>query len=389
MDVNRDTTVTGVWDLQGKILNISAKITGPCIIKGAIINANIYLEIFDTTVTLQSCRTPKFSTSWFGASPLKPDNSVYLQKSITTCIANDMDLWCAESYTILQSLLAFKIVGGRYVGFGLNFYGDGDHWNQRQTITYKGTGFAYGVQVAKGGSFRGIGLVGLNMQGSGIMVDYDNTKNASGSTGFTVENCYVGYFDINFNISPTGAPWNGDIIKLNNIHSGKCRVAVRSGQAQNKGNEINGFYSWDSCKIAFQIMNGNWIITGGNIANYCAQMLDVTVSGWNTFSIHGIYAERLLSLGNISAYTSVYVPPVNLQDMNIRFIPGPQVLFSTNSYKVRISNSTLWFYNGRCCEKMNFAGPWIWDNNDCGYCEINDKDIQYIVPTKLNQITLR
>lgn len=381
--------VGNVWDLQGKVLTITQTIMSGLTIKNAIIQANPYIQIFDTTVTLVNCKTREFSTAWFGAKSTIADNSVYLQKSISTCIANNIsNLYCADSYTYSTSLLAFNLVGNRYIGFGLNFYGDGDKWNQKQTLTYTGSEFGFGVRVAKGGSFRGIALRGTNT-GSGIVVDYNNLLTASGSTGYFIENCFVGNFDINYNISPTGAPWNGDIIYLNNIHSGKCRVGVRSGQPQNKGNEINGFYSWDSCQIAFQIINGNWIIRGGNIAGYCAQMLDVSLAGWNTFSIQGMSAERLLSLGNVYAYNSVYLPPVNLQDMDIRFIPGPQVLFSANTLKIRISNSFLVFYNGICCQEMHFSGPFIWDNNDCGYCEIIDKDIQYIIPVKPNPITFR
>lgn len=387
-NITKDTVMSGTYDASGKVMHISGKISGFVTIKNAIIEANPYIQIFDTTVTLQNCKTREFSTAWYGASNKIPDNSASLQKCINTCISNNItNLYCADSYVYSKTLHACNIVGGRYVGFGLNFYGDGDQWNQRQVLTYTGNVLAYGVQVAKGGCFRGISLHGTNA-GSGICVDYDATGYMSGSTGFFIENCYVGNFDINYNISATGMPANGDIIHLNNIHSGKCRVAFRSSQSQNKGNEINGFYSWDSCGIAIQLINGNLIVRGGDIANYCGQLLDVNISGWNSFSIQGLFAERMYSLGNVYAANSVYLPPVNLQDMSIRFIPGTQTLFTTNSPKVRISNSALWFYTGQCCLPMNFSGPVLWDNNDCGNCEIIDTQIQYIVPTnKLNPIT--
>lgn len=375
------TTNPNIIDLQGGILkpdSIYKNVT----IKNAIIEANPYIQIFDTTVTLSNCKAKEFSTAWYGAKSTIADNSPYLQKSISTCIANNItNLYCADSYYFSTSLLAFNFVGTRYIGFGLNFYGDGDHWNQKQTLRYTGSDFAFGVQCAKGGSFRGIALRGTNT-GSGIVIDY---LNSYGTTGYTIENCYVGSFEVNYDITPK-ATANGDIIRLNNIHSGRCKIGVRSSSAQNKGNEINGFYSWDSCDIAFQIKNGNWIVRGGNIAAYCGKLLDVSISGWNTFSLQGIYAERLFTLGSVYAYTSVYIPPVNLQDMELQFIPGSQILFATNSYKVRISNSALWFYNGKCCEKMNFAGPFIWDNNDCGRCEIINPVIQYILPVQ-NPVT--
>lgn len=375
-----------IVDLKGGILKPDS-ILKNVTIKNAIIEANPYIQIFDTTVTLQNCKTREFSTAWYGASPSIADNSPYLQKSISTCIANNMDLSCAESYTTLKPLLAFKLVNGKYTGFGFNFYGDGDRWNQRQTITYKGNEFAYGVQVAKGGSIRGISFVGNN-SGTGIVIDYDGTKNASGSTGFSVTDTRVGNFEINYDISPKGTH-NGDILRLTNIKSGKCKIGVRSSSAQNKGNEIIGYYSWDSCGTAFQITGGNWIVRGANIANYCERILNINVSGWNTFSIHGLFGERVYSLGYVNAKNSVYSPPVNLQDMDIRFIPGDQVLFTSNSPKVRISNSFLVFYNGICCQQMNFQGPFIWDNNDCGNCEIDNPSIQYIIPQPQHPITFR
>lgn len=372
-----DTT----FDFHGTIFHPTEIITGNVIIKNAIIEANPYIQIFDTTVTLINCKTREFSTAWFGAKNSISDNSDYLQKCISTCINNQIiNLYCADSYTYSKSLLACYIYKGIYVGFGLNFYSDGDRWNQKQTLTYTGNAFGYGVQCAKGGSFKNISLRGNN-SGSGIVVDYTF---GSGSTGFFIEDCFVGNFNINYDISPKGT-YNGDIIHLNNIHSGKCNIAVRSSQPQNKGNEINGFYSWDSCKIAFQITSGNWIIRGGNIAGYCDQVLDINLGGWNTFSIQGLFAESVKSLGNVYAKNSVYLPPVNLQDMDIRFIPGDQILFTSNSPNVRISNSALWAYTGQCCLDMRFEGTFIWDNNDCGNCEINNPNIIYT--SKQNLIT--
>lgn len=85
-DINRDTTISGSWDLHGKILNISAKISGNCIIKNALIEANPFMQLFDTTVSLSGCRAREFSAMWYGASPGNKDNSTALQKSINACI---------------------------------------------------------------------------------------------------------------------------------------------------------------------------------------------------------------------------------------------------------------------------------------------------------------
>lgn len=387
-NIKKDTSMSGVWDLKGRVLNISAKISGNVTIWNAKIEASPYIQIFDTTVSLINCRTREFSTAWYGAKPGIKDNSAQLQKAIRTAIDNAIpNLYCADSYSYSQSLIAYTIYKGQYVGFAINFYGDGDRWNQRQTLTYTGNSFGYGVQVAKGGSFRGITLIG-NSKGNGVVIDYDGSKNKSGSTGFFIEDCFVSNFDINYYISPAGT-FNGDIIHLNNVHSGKCRIGFVSAQPQNKGIVIDGFYSWDSSQVLIEVISGNCNVSNVQVAGYTEQLFYVQINGWNTFSVTNLYAESVKSLGTILAYNTVYLPPVNLSNMDIRFTAGSQKLFTTNSPKVKISNSALWFYNGQCCQQMNFSGPFIWDNNDCGSCDIVDPDIQYIYPSRLNPVTIR
>ena len=40
LTLTSDTTISGTWDLHGKILHISAKISGKCTIRNALIEAN-------------------------------------------------------------------------------------------------------------------------------------------------------------------------------------------------------------------------------------------------------------------------------------------------------------------------------------------------------------
>ena len=388
-----DTVMNGIYDAGGKVMHIEGNISGNVTITNAIIEANLYIRIFDTTVILQNCRTKEFSTAWYGAKNTNEDNSVQLQKSISTCIANGIkNLYCAESYSYSQTLSAFNIYGGNYVGFGLNFYGDGDRWDTKQTLIYTGKGNAFQVQYAKGGSISKLGIKG-NSPGSGIVVDYDGSKNTGGTTGFFIEDMFVDGFDVLYDISQNGKTFNADILRLTNIHCGNCRVAFRSGQAQEKGNVIDGIYSWGTCQILIQIgksgksQAGKYDVYNCNIAGNCHQLFDINLAGWNGFSLRGGSVEGISTLGTITAWNSVYMPPVNISDLTVRFLPGTQTLFTSNSSKVQISNCALWFYNGVCCQQMNFSGPFIWDNNDCGSCVINDPQILYKTPAAKSTIT--
>jgi len=127
--VTKDTTISGTWDLHGKILHISAKISGKGIIKNALIEANPFIQIFETSITLSGCRAREFSATWYGASPQNPDNSAALQQSINTCI-NSMPLFIPRGvYKYSQSLKIYVLDHNRYVGASIHIYGEGGIWN--------------------------------------------------------------------------------------------------------------------------------------------------------------------------------------------------------------------------------------------------------------------
>ena len=56
-----DTLFNGVWDLQGKTLEIKGKISGNVILRNAIIEANRYTQIFEPSVSLENCKADNFS----------------------------------------------------------------------------------------------------------------------------------------------------------------------------------------------------------------------------------------------------------------------------------------------------------------------------------------
>lgn len=179
-----------------------------------------------------------------------------------------------------------------------------------------------------------------------------------------------------YDISPNGVTFNADIIRFTNIHCGDGRIGIRSGQAQEKGNVIDGIYSWGKLNTLIQIgksgkyQGGKYDVYNCNIAGNCYQLFDINLSGWNGFSMIGGSIEGISTLGTINAWNSVYMPPVNIANLTVRFLPGNQTLFTSNSAKVKLSDCALWFYDGKCCQPMNFTGPMTFDNCDFGRGEV-------------------
>ena len=60
--ISNDTTINGTFNLNGNFLKMSAKISGNCTITNAKIEANLFNQIFDTSVIIGSgCMIDKFS----------------------------------------------------------------------------------------------------------------------------------------------------------------------------------------------------------------------------------------------------------------------------------------------------------------------------------------
>lgn len=394
--VNSDTAIRGVWDLQGKVLKFNGKILSGTI-RNAVIEANPYIQIFDTSVVLQNCKAREFSTAWYGANEKFIDNEVYLQKAIDICIMNRIkNLYVASSYKFSKTLTFQNIYNSSYTGFAINFYGDGDIWDQRTILTFTDSNLnkpAILIQLTKGGTFSNFSLKGnykapiykdtsyyftnfpVNNNYSGIVIDGDGTKNTGGSTGFKIENVVVDGFDVLYDISPNGVTFNADIIRLNDIQCGNGRIGVRSGQAQEKGNIINNITSWGRLHTLFQsgksgkFQGGDYTINGGNIAGLPVQLFDVQQSGWNNFTVNDLYAESLGRLGYFGSSTSQHKIPISLNRVRIRFaqkeLAGEQTLIISQAPRFIINNSTLWYY-GYVGRNMKFSGNITFDNCDFG-----------------------
>lgn len=383
----------GVIDAGGQIVTFTGVLTGVTI-KNAIIEANPYVQIFDTTVILQNCKAREFSTAWYGAKRTNADNWKYLQTTSDMCIANGItNLYVADNYTYSQPWRFYNLYNGNYVGFSLHLKGDGNIWSNKTELNYTGDYYATGWQYCKGVIIEGITIKGnyvapvnngtayyntdfpIKGYHAGIMIDYDGSKNTGGSTGVRITDTWVDGFDVCYDISPNGVTFNADIIKLENIRVGNCRVGVRSGQAQEKGNEIINIVAWGNTQILIQIgKSGKWqagqyIVRGGNIAGNVVQLFDVQLSGWNGFNVYGLYAESIARVGFFGSATSQHNIPVGIDGLHVRFAlksqAGAQQLITSQAGRLKFTNSTLWYY-GIVGESMNFNGRMTFENCDFG-----------------------
>jgi len=393
--ITTDTLISGVWNLQGKVLKIEAKISGNVTIQNAIIEANTYAHIFDTTVNLQNCKAREFSVAWYGAKSTNTDNWRQFQTTSDMCIANGIyNLYVPQgNYTLSREWTLKNIYNGTYVGWSMHVKGDGNIWSNKSQITYTGNYYAIGMQYAKGVIIEGITIMG-NYQApanngisyyntpfpvkgyhAGIMIDYASNLNQGGSTGVRINNTWVDGFDVCYDISPNGYTYNADIVILENIRVGNCRIGVRSGQAQEKGNEIRNIVAWGNTQILIQIgksgkyQGGDYIIRGGNIAGNVVQLFDCQLSGWNTFRVYGLYAESVARIGFFGASTESHQIPITLEGLSIRFAlkaqAGSQTLITSQAGRFKISNSNLWYY-GTTGEAMSFSGRMTFENCDFG-----------------------
>jgi hypothetical protein len=395
ISITNDTTISGTWDLQGQILSISAKISGTGIIKNALIEANPFIQIFETSIGLSGCRAREFSAMWYGASPENPDNSEALQQSINTCI-NSMPLFIPGGvYKYSQSLKIFRLSNSQYIGTSIHLYGEGGIWNGGTVLHYTGKDFALGGQFLKGAEIDHLTLTGnfhspsVNGPGyysipfeqfndpntgqnlAGIVIDYDGSKNKGGSTAVQLHDLNVGHFAIDYLISPNGVTANADIILMENIRCGDARLGISGGQAQEKGNIIRGLYSWGRIHTIFATnlygkrQAGNYTIDGGNIAGKPIRLIYNPESGWFPTHISNLFCESLGTIGTITSGDSNNNLPTSISNCVFDFAyvsqAGVQTLFTSNSPFIKFENC-LFRYYGAYADTLHFKGIATFEN---------------------------
>ena len=384
--INKDTTVNNTWVIpKGTILKFGSKgrISGSGTIRGGIIDAYLHQWIFDTSLSIfpEGTYTNVFSAKWFGAGYVK-DNAGVLQKGITTVLANAASLRHfmipKGIYSYSKPLQVATIYKDAYVGCTIHIYGESSFWDSGTgtTLQYTGTdGYALGLQLNKGSEINNLTITGRfkapqlkdsayynipfdaynDVEGkcaplyAGLVIDYDGSKNSSGSTGLKIHDMNVGNFTIDYLISPNGKTFNADILVFENIRCGDAKVGFATGQAQEKGNIIRGIYSWGSIHTLYssgrygKAQAGNYTIDGGNIAGRCIQLFDIRQQGWYSTTILNLYSE---SLGRIGTITSQI--PTNISNCTFHFVypskVGKQNLLNSNTDKVSFNHCIFRYY---------------------------------------------
>ena len=395
LSITKDTTISGTWDLHGKILNLEATVHGRGTIKNALIQANPFIQVFDTTISLSGCHVREFSAMWYGASPANKDNSGPLQQSINTCINNFPLYIPAGIYNYSRSLKIFNLYQGRYIGASIHLYGEGGIWKEGTVLHYTGNDFAMGGQYLKGAEIDHLTLQGnfkpprLNGPAyyaipfdqftdpkvsntlAGIVIDYDGSKNTGGSTAVQLHDLNVGNFATDYLVSPNGVTSNADIILMENIRCGDARLGISCGQAQEKGNVIRGLYSWGRIHTIFATniygkhQAGNYTIDGGNIAGMPIRLIYNPESGWFPTNISNLYCESLGTVGLVTAGDSRNNMPTSISNCVFDFAyqsqAGTQTLFTGNSSYIKFSNC-LFRYYGRYDDTLHFSGVATFEN---------------------------
>ena len=416
--INGDTTVNNLWVIPPKAIvhfGSGGHIHGKGTMQGGIIDAALTQDIFDTTFSLSNIKTynQDFSVCWYGSKTSNKDNSNNLQKAINTCIDNNLKncFIPTGNYTYSKPLTITNIYKGNYVGVSIRFYGEGQYWNDRSTLTYTGlSGAALGIQYGKGTEIDHLKITGTflppvttdstyantlltsfgtNASTYGLVIDYDGTKNAGGSTGIKVHDMWVTNFGTCYSVSPNSVTFNGDILVFENIRCGEARIGFQSNQAQEKGNVIRGIYSWGKIHTLISIgqsgkfQAGNYTIDGGNIAGNCIRLFDIRESGWFPSSISNLYAESIATIGTIYAGDSKNQLPTEIKSCTFDFgyinQVGKQNLFSGNSLYTKFS-SCLFRYYGDYTSRMKMSGWATFENCyfSCGVGGIDNDNNGFI-----------
>lgn len=400
--INKDTVINKTWELpQGTILRFGSKghISGSGIIRGGIIDAPMGQYIFDTTINIfpEGTYGDKFSAKWFGAGRVK-DNAGALQKGINTMLANQGTLTNffipKGVYPFGRPLLVFSIYKEKYVGCTIHIFGESFFWDSGSgtTLEYTATdGYALGLQVNKGSEINNLTIRGqfkspggkdslyynipfekfqdangkCNMMYAGIVIDYDGSKNPSGSTGVKVHDVSVGNFSIDFLVSPNGQTFNAEILLFENIRCGDAKIGFVSAQAQEKGNVIRGIYSWGSIHTLYSAgrfgksQAGHYTIDGGNIAGRCVRLFDITQIGWYSTAISNLFAENIATIGSITSQI-----PMGISNCTFHFVYsrqiGKQNLLNTNNENIAFTNCIFRYYGLK--DPMKFSGKATFNN---------------------------
>jgi len=287
LDAQQVITISGTLNCNGKkiVFTSGAKFTGIATITNAVIEADYSDQIFDTTITLTSCKLAgdRFSVKWFGATGNGSTNDQPAIQHAGDTIIRNLTLprtlyFPAGTYKITAPLIFQNWTGANYSQFTLNLLGqEGADFNNTSgeaiidasAITDT---FAIGYQLARSSVIKGLVIKGsfapsfssyksyvdkpydtfasdfsvrdnryspysgivfepFDNTGSlaaanrypGLSAYYrgDGTQPTSGSSGVRVIECRISGFAVDIMISPNGQTQNAE-----NIHIIDCTLEV-------------------------------------------------------------------------------------------------------------------------------------------------------------------
>jgi Pectate lyase superfamily protein len=303
---------------SGKVLKIEQgfMLSGHGAINGGNIDADYQVQIFDTALTVNPLSVNRyFSVKWFGAKGNNRDDYYAIQKSINTCIKNNIRTlyFPAGRYRISHPLIlrgytANESKNNTRTFCTLELLGESSFWDSNMGseiyADFDNT-FAIGIQDGKGCKVRGLKIVGQFRPPSmkdpkmffsmpfaefidgkcrdsrfspyaGIVIDpftnrptdklpadggypgltsyYGKTPRLitqSGSTGTELEELNISGFVVGICSSPNGLTRNAEITIINKVQFSNCKLCISGGQDQEKDNAVTNIYCWGGTHTVF------------------------------------------------------------------------------------------------------------------------------------------
>jgi len=405
-----DIVINGTLNIpHGKTLKIEQgyKLTGNGTINGGSIDADYQSQIFDTTLTINPRSVNQyFSVKWFGAKGNNTDDYAAIQKTINTCIRNNIR-------TVYLPLGRYKIsrpliIRGTSGAFcTIELLGESSFWDSNtgsEIFTLFNNSFAIGIQNGKGCKIRKLKISGIFTPPSsadthkfystpfenftdgkcrdsryspyaGIVIDpftnlatdkipadggypgllayYGKSgklSTQSGSTGTELEELSIDGFVVGICSSPNGLTRNAEITIINKVHFNNCKLCISGGQDQEKENVISNIYCWGGTHTIFGTdlygslrMAGNWNIDHVNIAGGVVRFIYNDQHGYFPTYISHVFAESLGSFGTLNSQLACEVSDC-IFDFTYQSLAGQQTLLIANGENVLFRSCNFRYY---------------------------------------------
>jgi hypothetical protein len=365
MDGGGTVTCNGTLNCGGKCLmwmpGTKLSTSTSLVIDNAIIVGYAKEQLFaSTNITLTNCKvgTDKFSTCWYTGPASGSDQVTQFQKAADSCILNSIKYMYtpafATNYVLSKGILLRKDSNADNIleFFSLDWTGDSNAFGNQGDTTFSMQNvndFAIGWQSVKGLRLRNFYLTGPNTISStgtirkwvedptynfdnglrttsqspcaGMVGDMGSTSIAGGnryaahstlysdpsvggSTDVIIENCKISNFLVGIALNPGGLPQNGDAISINNCWIDYNKVAISTGESQNRSIFVNNLKCWGGTETVFDCFRfGDGTscpveVDGLNIAGGVRYLCRLSGFGnSHGMSIKRMHTELLYSLG--------------------------------------------------------------------------------------------